>query len=403
MREAGQVLVKRPRTPTRRRVQHLEQPRHPRAEVRTIGGRALLNELEEDVARLEDPGVVGEQAEHGPNQEQLQVVTVVAGRFQRVVQAGDQLGRLDVDRILIAECTALHADDEPELLDVLRKVGEREAGLLALVAVDQLERLEIAQQLEARAVPLRKRVEVRAGLIACGGQVAPGALLLDQQDAGPEQVDEAGGVVEPFDVFLVPRHGAPSDAEDIEEVVVEALGSRPSRTRRRPTRGRSRRRGARISFQESLIDAACRHQPRRRRAPHRHRRPSASLRTRGCPSGRRVPRPDATLPSRTTPSGRAVIPARTLAARSGPHRTPFPDPRLRDTAALRPFRPRGPCGPRPVTRGPSVTVRRLASASPLGSDGTPPSSSSSRVAIEYTFELRVDSPNRVRLEARHSG
>ena len=51
----------------------------------------------------------------------------------------------------------------------------------------------------------------------------PALFLLDQQDARPE-VDEAGGVVEPSDVFFVPRNGAPPDAEDLEEVVVEALG-----------------------------------------------------------------------------------------------------------------------------------------------------------------------------------
>ena len=51
--EAGQILTKRPRTPTRRRVQHLEQPSHPGTEIRAIGGRAFLDELKEDVARLE--------------------------------------------------------------------------------------------------------------------------------------------------------------------------------------------------------------------------------------------------------------------------------------------------------------------------------------------------------------
>ena len=219
-----QVLVQLRLPPVGRRVEHLEQAHQPRAEVGAIGGRALLDEVQEDVAWLEDARVVGEQAEHGPHQEQLQVVTLVAGRLQRVVQPRDQLGRLDVDRVLIAERPALHADDEPELLDVLRKVGEREAGLLAFVPVEKLERLEVAEKLEAGALPFRQRVEVRAGLLTCGGQVASGAFLLDQQDAGPEQIDEAGGVVEPLDAFLVPRHVAAALAEDLEELVVEALG-----------------------------------------------------------------------------------------------------------------------------------------------------------------------------------
>ena len=74
VRETGQILIKRPRTPTRRRVQHLEQPSHPGTEIRDIGGRAFLDELKEDVARLEDSGVVGEQAEDDPHEEVLQVV-----------------------------------------------------------------------------------------------------------------------------------------------------------------------------------------------------------------------------------------------------------------------------------------------------------------------------------------
>ena len=63
-----------------------------------------------------------------------------------------------------------------------------------------------------------------AGLIPGSGQIAARALLLDQQDARLEQVAEAGGIGEPPDVLLVARHGVPPDAEDPEELVVEALG-----------------------------------------------------------------------------------------------------------------------------------------------------------------------------------
>ena len=45
---------------------------------------------------------------------------------RRVEQTGDQLGRLDVDRVLIAKRPALHAVDEPAVLHVLRQVGECE-------------------------------------------------------------------------------------------------------------------------------------------------------------------------------------------------------------------------------------------------------------------------------------
>ena len=111
VRETGQILVERPLPPADWRVQDLEELHEPRAEVRAVWSRPFLDELEEDVARLEDPGVVGEQAEDGPYQEQLEVVTPVAGRLQCIVQSRDQLGRVDVDRILVAERPALHADD----------------------------------------------------------------------------------------------------------------------------------------------------------------------------------------------------------------------------------------------------------------------------------------------------
>ena len=106
------------------------------------------------------------------------------------MQTGHQLGSFDVDRILVAERPALHPDDEPELLHVLRQVRECELGLLPLVAVKQLEGLEVAQQLKPGLVPFRQGVEVGARLDAGRLQVPTRALLLDQQDTGPEQVDE---------------------------------------------------------------------------------------------------------------------------------------------------------------------------------------------------------------------
>ena len=180
MRKARQIFIERHRTTFRRCVQHLKQPRHPGAEIGPVGSRALLDELQEDVARFEDSSVVGEEAEHDPDQEQLQVMAVIAGSLERIVQARDQLRRLDVDRILIAERAPLHTDDESKFLNVPRQVGEGEMGFLTFVAVKQLERLKIAEQLVPRAVPLGESIEVRAGLTARDGQVAPGALLLDQ-------------------------------------------------------------------------------------------------------------------------------------------------------------------------------------------------------------------------------
>ena len=87
---------------------------------------ARLDEVEENVARLENAGVVREQAEDDAHQEPLEVAAPVAAFRQHVVQPPDQLGRLDIGRVLVAERAALHAHDEAELLHMRGQVFERE-------------------------------------------------------------------------------------------------------------------------------------------------------------------------------------------------------------------------------------------------------------------------------------
>ena len=139
------------------------------------------------------------------------------------MQQAHAFGRAHVDRVLIPEGAPLHAQDEAERFDVAGQVGQGEARLAALIAVEQRERLEVAQELIAGPGVFGQGVEIRPGLLARGVQAAAGALLFDQQHAGPEQVDVAVGVVEPFDVLFVARDRAPLHPEDLEEVVVEAL------------------------------------------------------------------------------------------------------------------------------------------------------------------------------------
>ena len=141
VREARQIFVQRLLAAVLRRVEHLEQPRQPRPQVRAVLARAGFQQVEEDVARLEDAGVVREQAEDGAHQEPLQVVAGIAGGFQRVVQAAHAFGRAHVDRVLIPEGAPLHAQDEAEGFDVAGQVGQGEARFAALVAVEQHEGL----------------------------------------------------------------------------------------------------------------------------------------------------------------------------------------------------------------------------------------------------------------------
>ena len=87
----------------------------------------------------------------------------------------------------------------------------------------KLEGLEVARQDVAGAFVLRKRVEILPGLTVGAGEIAPGALLLDDQDARPEQVHEPRPVVQLAHMLLVARDGTALHPEDLEEVVVEAL------------------------------------------------------------------------------------------------------------------------------------------------------------------------------------
>jgi len=205
------------------RVEHFEQLREPRAEVGTVLARARLHEVEEDVARLEYPGVVGEHAEHDPHEEAFQIVAPVSGIGKCVVQPPDQFGSLNVCRILIAERAALHPEDEAERLDMRGRVREREGDGLPPVEIVKLDGLEGAYRDEARALAFRQRVEILPGLFARLAEIAPAALLFDERRTRPEQVDEPEAILELGDVLLVAGDLTTAFPRDLEEVVVEAL------------------------------------------------------------------------------------------------------------------------------------------------------------------------------------
>ena len=103
------------------------------------------------------------------------------------------------------------------------QIRKREGDGLALVQIVKLEGLEVAHQDEARALAFRQRVEILPGLFVRFAEIAPGALLFDEQHARPEQVDEARTVVEPRDMRLVSRDVPTPYPEHVEEGVVEAL------------------------------------------------------------------------------------------------------------------------------------------------------------------------------------
>ena len=70
---------------------------------------------------------------------------------------------------------------------------ERKGDRFVLVEVGELEGLEVADEEVARFVALWERIEVLERLVAGSREVPPGALLLDEQDPGPEQIDGQPG------------------------------------------------------------------------------------------------------------------------------------------------------------------------------------------------------------------
>ena len=106
---------------------------------------------------------------------------------------------------------------------MFRKLGKGEACLLTFIQIQKLETLEIACQDVPRPVALRNGIEIGHGLVSRGDQVSSGAFLLYEQYSRPEQIDETMLVVQHVYMLLVAGNGPSPNAEDVEEIVVEAL------------------------------------------------------------------------------------------------------------------------------------------------------------------------------------
>lgn len=158
--EAVEILVQALLPLVGRSVQHLEQVDQLGAQVRAVLGRAVLNVGLQQAQLIEDPGVVGEQAEQQAHQQPFQRMAVIAGCLQRVVKLAHQLGGDDVDRVLILEDTLFDADDEAERLDMIGQIRQGEPSFLACVQVDQMEGLEVADQNVARKLVVLQTREV---------------------------------------------------------------------------------------------------------------------------------------------------------------------------------------------------------------------------------------------------
>nr|WP_296763132.1 hypothetical protein [Sediminimonas sp.] len=139
------------------------------------------------------------------------------------MQKAHQLGRLDVDRILIAELAALDAKDETEALNMLGQVLQGKGGGLAAIEIGQFEGLEIADQNVTGLFVIGDVGQVFQRLLLGLEQITPFRFLLDNQGARPEQIDKAPRPPGALHRKLVLGHAPPFDSEDVKEGVVKAL------------------------------------------------------------------------------------------------------------------------------------------------------------------------------------
>ena len=174
---------------------------------------------------IEDIGVVGEQDEQQPDQHHFEVVAAVPCLGELLMKLPHEPRGLGVRRRLAAVELRLDAKNKPECVEIGLEVLEQESPLAVLLQIEQVPALEVAGQDVARAVALQQPVIIIERLVARLAQVQSRRLLLDDQGARPEQVDEALLVAgQVADTLLVSRDLTAADAEAIEEFVVECLG-----------------------------------------------------------------------------------------------------------------------------------------------------------------------------------
>ena len=105
----GEVRIEGGRPAAFRRVQDLEEFSQAPAYIGAVLPSAVLDEVGEESARLEDARIVGEKAKDEPHEKPLEVGAIGGRLGEHVVERADKFRCLDVDRILVSERPALDA------------------------------------------------------------------------------------------------------------------------------------------------------------------------------------------------------------------------------------------------------------------------------------------------------
>ena len=118
----------------------------------------------------------------------------------------------------------LIAGDEAEQPDVLMQFRQGKFVGLVLIQIVEPEPGEVGDQHVARQVALLQPRKIVQRLPERPIQILAARLVLDQQHAFPQQINETARAVGLFDRSLERRHPPPSHPENGEEAIPEAFG-----------------------------------------------------------------------------------------------------------------------------------------------------------------------------------
>ena len=95
------------------------------AEVAAIGGGAV-GEVELEGVLGEDAGIVREEAEEDADEEDAEVVALIAPGEQGIVEFRHEFGGFDIGRVLRVELALTQPEDEGKVVDVFMEIRDRE-------------------------------------------------------------------------------------------------------------------------------------------------------------------------------------------------------------------------------------------------------------------------------------
>ena len=178
----------------------------PDAEIGAVLGGAVAEEQFKGFLR-EDAVVLGKEAEEDADEEAFEFVPGIAARFQGIVQVAHELRGFEVRGVFGIEPVLGVAGDEGEMADVFVEVGQREfdAGRQAVEQrrVGVLFRFKIVEgdAGEIRDDQPAGNLAVAPGILEAAdvvhalrvrlAQILAGGLVLHEQAARPEQINEA--------------------------------------------------------------------------------------------------------------------------------------------------------------------------------------------------------------------